>query len=121
MAQVLRAELASRQIDTSAQFASMVQAANPGTRIESGTNIWRKVNGFVKITFDDLDRYAAALELDTQEVIARAVALQRSGQVHLTAADRAIADMSPEAAEAVREAAAKVRPPKPRNPDAGVG
>lgn len=117
VAQVLRSELAARQIDTSAEFASMVAKANPGARTESGTNIWRKVNGVVKITFDDLDRYSAALGMTTEEVVALAVELQRTGQVHQVTrratraqlAESVVADMPPDEAADIQASRAQHR------------
>lgn len=73
MAQVLRAELAARRIN-GPTFAGMVG--------ESKANAWRKIEGYVKISFDDLDRYAAALDLSVKEVMDRAVELQRNGHVY---------------------------------------
>lgn len=97
VAQVLRAELAARRIN-GPTFAAMVG--------QSKANAWRKVEGHVKITFDDLDLYAAALGLDVDDVIARAVLTQKQGRVYQPA-DPAEAELASELGSAARDVVAQ--------------
>lgn len=118
VAQVLRSELAARRIN-GPTFAAMVR--------ESKANAWRKVEGYVKISFDDLDRYAAALGLGVDDIVAKAVAIQRDGSVYQPTPEEAeIAEGMGSVAQDVVEAESRKlrrrRPdPKSKPKDDGIG